>query len=67
MEAQTLKEWRLAQGLSRAQAGKAFGVDRSTIYRWESGETVPPGILLDLACKQLETNAQRDKAPTEFA
>lgn len=60
MEPREIIELRQALKLSRAAFGKALGVDRSTIHRWEAGETVPPGILLDLACKQLE-HAQRDR------
>lgn len=33
---------RLERGLSQRAAGKFLGVDRATLYRWESGKELPP-------------------------
>ena len=64
MEHEEFKARRRATGLTQAQAAEVLKVSRSAILRWENGDNAPPGILLDLACKQLE-HAQRDKeAPT---
>lgn len=57
MEPREITAARQALDLSKADFGQALGVDRSTIHRWEVGETTPPGNLLDLACKYLAKQA----------
>lgn len=52
---------RRALNLTKAAFGKVLGVDRSTIHRWETGITVPPGNLLALACKQLNGDSVKRK------
>lgn len=37
----TLKQWRMLAGLTQEQLADAVGRERTTIYRWEQGETHP--------------------------
>jgi DNA-binding XRE family transcriptional regulator len=49
-----LREWRKRRWLTQAGLGELLGVERMTIYRWESGDsTVPP--FLKLALERLDT------------
>lgn len=48
MDADEVRAFREMLGLSQAAMARVFGVDRSTIRRWEEGETEAP-LLLDLA------------------
>lgn len=58
MEPSDIKAFRLARDQSQEAFGADLKVDRKTVRRWEHGETKPPGILLDLACKYLAKLAQ---------
>ncbi len=42
------RQWRESKGLSRIKAGQLFGVDRSTIWRWET-DVIMNRTLLALA------------------
>lgn len=37
----TLKQWRQLAGLTQAQLAEAVGKERTTVYRWEKGDTHP--------------------------
>lgn len=37
----TLKQWRMLTGLTQEDFAKSVGKDRTTIVRWEKGETQP--------------------------
>ena len=37
----TLKQWRILSGLTQEQLAEAVGRDRTTIVRWEQGDTHP--------------------------
>lgn len=37
----TLKQWRMLTGLTQEDFANAVGKDRTTIARWEKGETQP--------------------------
>jgi DNA-binding XRE family transcriptional regulator len=45
-----LRAWREQRDLTQMQLAEILGVDRITLYRWESGaSTVPPFLALALA------------------
>jgi transcriptional regulator with XRE-family HTH domain len=48
-----LRAWRNARYLSQPQLGALLGVNRMTVYRWESGDSTVPAFL-DLALAQLD-------------
>lgn len=44
-----LKRWRRARWLTQPQLGELLGVNRMTVYRWETGQTdMPPFLELAL-------------------
>lgn len=43
-----VKRIRAMSGLSQVKFGMLYGIPRRTIESWESGNTVPPGYVLDL-------------------
>lgn len=56
MTGQDLKEWRRKWGLSQEDLGRALGVYRVTITRWETGTRAIPSFL-PLALEALEHRA----------
>src|SRR5689334_11468427 len=50
--AQLLKEARLKRRLTREQAAERFGVDPSTVKRWENGTSTPQPINLQSICEE---------------
>lgn len=47
-EGNQLKNWRLDQNLNQDDMGMVMGVDRMTIYRWESGRVPMPEVARTL-------------------
>jgi DNA-binding XRE family transcriptional regulator len=48
-----LRSWRRTRYLTQSQLGELLGVNKMTVYRWESGQSdIPP--FLDLALERLD-------------
>jgi DNA-binding XRE family transcriptional regulator len=61
MTGQELKDWRRKWGLSQEELGKALGVFRVSISRWETGTRSIPSFL-PLALQALETNLAKERS-----
>lgn len=48
-----LRAWREGRGYSRPQLAALLGVDRVTVWTWETGHSTPPPYLA-LALRALE-------------
>jgi DNA-binding XRE family transcriptional regulator len=56
-----LRTWRWEHGLTQAELGALLGVDKMTVYRWESGQTEFPAYLA-LALERLDVVLQQAAA-----
>ncbi len=52
IEAREKKHW------SREEAGKTLGIDHNTLYRWESGRTMPHGYHIRKLCEMYGKSAE---------
>lgn len=60
-----VKEFRQAFGLTANQLAAQLGIDRQTIYNWESGATTPPPYLA-LALEKIKADiTQQAGSPQE--
>lgn len=53
---------RKENGLSLDDLAKAVGVNRATIYRWESNESTPPASAVSTIAHILNTNPKASEA-----
>jgi DNA-binding XRE family transcriptional regulator len=56
-----LRAWRWEHGLTQTELGTLLGVDKMTVYRWESGQTEFPQFL-HLALERLDVVLQQAAA-----
>lgn len=66
MKKQPFAEFRKNAGLTIDQAAKQFGVDRTTIMRWEKGSPMIPLKRID-AAKEILGAGARELRPDIFA
>jgi transcriptional regulator with XRE-family HTH domain len=57
--------WRTGKGMGQKQAAEFFGVDRSTMFRWESDSVSIPGSVARL-CRSLDLDNERENAISQF-
>jgi len=57
-EKQPFRKFRKAAGLTLEEAAKQFGVDRTTIIRWEKGKPMIPAWRLEDARNVLGASVQ---------
>jgi transcriptional regulator with XRE-family HTH domain len=61
-EAERLVARRAALGLSQTRLARLLGVDRVTLYRWETGRSNPPSwLLVRAALDALEAAAAKQE------
>ena len=48
-----LTRWRASRGISQEKLARQFGIDESTLARWERGDRVPTGLYRRLVEKLL--------------
>ena len=58
MDSDEFRKWRRARYRTQEEAAEAFGVNFTTISRWERGDGYPTGRLLELACAGLDRERQ---------
>lgn len=63
MTSQEFRSWRRARYRTQPEAAEALGVNIMTVCRWENDQGLPPGRLLELACRGLDL----ERAETEAA
>lgn len=62
MEHDEFRTWRRKRYRTQDDAGRDFGVDRTTILRWEKGYSSLPGRVLELACRGLDLERRESEA-----
>ena len=60
MDADDVRRRRKALGLTQAALATVLGVRQNTVSRWEIGEMMPAGRLLELALQTLERSQDGD-------
>jgi len=53
MPAFTLRQWRLARGLSQGEAARLLGTPFGTVLRWDQGRRQPPPCVA-LLCRYID-------------
>ena len=55
----TIREWREARNFTQVQVAHHIGVARSTVIRWENGETIPYEYHLEKLCELFGVTASQ--------